>query len=163
MTKEEIQALRNEPWREELRKSMNAKERAAIERVKMPELTPEYRVTTFTEEVQQGLTKEQAVLEAKRCLDCADPSCMKGCPVGINIPTFVKYIEKGDMEAAIGTIKQTSSLPAVCGRVCPQEKQCEGNCIKLKMKQKPVAIGYLERFAADYERESGNEGSRMCS
>ena len=141
MTKEEIQALRNEPWREELRKKMSPKERAAIERVKMPELTPEYRVTTFTEEVQQGLTKEMAMCEAQRCLDCADPSCMKGCPVGINIPTFVKHIEKGEFAEAISTIKKTSSLPAVCGRVCPQEKQCEGQCIKLKMNQKPLALG----------------------
>ena len=121
MTLEEIKALRNEPWREELRKSMSAKDRGAIERVKMPELTPEYRVTTFTEEVQQGLTKEMAMCEAKRCLDCVDPSCMKGCPVGINIPTFVKHIEKGEFDEAIQTIKKTSSLPAVCGRVCPQE------------------------------------------
>ena len=152
MTLEEIKALRNEPWREELRKSMSPKDRGAIERVKMPELTPEYRVTTFTEEVQQGLSREQAVLEAKRCLDCADPSCMKGCPVGINIPTFIKNIERENFDEAIKTIKKTSSLPAVCGRVCPQEKQCEGVCIKVKMKQKPVAIGYLERFAADSER-----------
>lgn len=163
MTKEEILALRNEPWRDELRKKMSPKDRGALERVKMPELTPEYRVTTFTEEVQQGLTKEMAVAEARRCLDCADPSCMKGCPVGINIPTFVKQIENEDFEGAIATIKLTSSLPAVCGRVCPQEKQCEGNCIKLKMKQKPVAIGYLERFAADYERESGKMKAPKCA
>ena len=86
MTSEEIKALRNEPWREALRKNINAKQRSSIERVQMPELSPEYRVTTFTEEVQQGLSAEQARLEAQRCLDCADPSCMKGCPVGINIP-----------------------------------------------------------------------------
>jgi len=163
MTKEEILALRNEPWRDELRKKMSPKDRGALERVKMPELAPDYRVTTFTEEVQQGLTKEMAVAEAQRCLDCADPSCMKGCPVGINIPTFIKQIEKENFEGAIATIKKTSSLPAVCGRVCPQEKQCEGNCIKLKMKQKPVAIGYLERFAADYERESGKMKAPDCA
>ena len=163
MTKEEILALHNEPWRDELRKKMSPKDRGALERVKMPELTPDYRVKTFTEEVQQGLTKEMAVAEAQRCLDCADPSCMKGCPVGINIPTFVKQIENEDFEGAIATIKKTSSLPAVCGRVCPQEKQCEGNCIKLKMKQKPVAIGYLERFAADYERESGKMKAPECA
>ena len=163
MTLEEIKALRNEPWREELRKAIPAKERGAIERVKMPELTPEYRVTTFTEEVQQGLTEKMAVQEAQRCLDCPDPSCMKGCPVGINIPTFIKHIEKGEFLEAAKTIKQTSSLPAVCGRVCPQEKQCEGQCIKLKMKQKPVAIGYLERFAADYERTSGHMQAPECA
>lgn len=155
MTSEEIKALRNEPWREALRKNINAKQRSSIERVQMPELSPEYRVTTFTEEVQQGLSADQARLEAQRCLDCADPSCMKGCPVGINIPTFVKHIEAGEFLEAARTIKQTSSLPAVCGRVCPQEKQCEGQCIHLKMGHKAVAIGYLERFAADYERESG--------
>lgn len=163
MTKEEILALRNEPWRADLRKSMSPKERGSIDRVKMPELAPEYRITTFTEEVQQGLSSEQAILEAQRCLDCADPSCMRGCPVGINIPTFVKHIEKGEFGDAIRTIKQTSSLPAVCGRVCPQEKQCEGQCIKLKMNQKPVAIGYLERFVADYERESGNIQKPECA
>ena len=163
MTLEEIKALRSEPWREELRKAVSPKERGAIERVKMNELTPEYRVTTFTEEVNQGLTREQALLEAKRCLDCADPSCMKGCPVSINIPTFIKNIERGEFLEAAHVLKETSSLPAVCGRVCPQEKQCESQCIKLKMKQQPVAIGYLERFAADYERESGQIQAPKCA
>ena len=163
MTAEEIKSLRAEPWREALRKAMTAKERSAIGRVKMNELAPDYRITTFTEEVNQGLTAEQARLEAQRCLDCADPSCMKGCPVGINIPTFIKHIEQGDPLAAAATLKQTSSLPAVCGRVCPQEKQCEAQCIKLKMQQEPVAIGYLERFAADYERESGQMKVPACA
>lgn len=163
MTLEEIKAQRSEPWREALRKNKTAKERGRIGRVAMNELTPEYRVTTFTEEVQQGLTAEQARLEAQRCLDCADPSCMKGCPVGINIPTFVKHIEAGEFVEAARTIKKTSSLPAVCGRVCPQEKQCESQCIHLKMGHKPVAIGYLERFAADYERESGQVEVPECA
>lgn len=163
MTLEEIKAQRSEPWREALRKNKTAKERGQIERVAMNELAPEYRVTTFTEEVQQGLTAEQARLEAQRCLDCVDLSCMKGCPVGINIPTFIKHIEAGEFVEAARTIKKTSSLPAVCGRVCPQEKQCESQCIHLKMGHKPVAIGYLERFAADYERESGQAKAPVCA
>ena len=147
---------RNAPWREELRKSMKAKERTQIERCQMPELDPIYRATTRTEEVNQGLSVEQAQREAKRCLDCANPTCMQGCPVGINIPSFIKNIERGHFLDAARVLKSTSSLPAVCGRVCPQEKQCESQCIHLKMKEPAVAIGNLERFAADYERESGN-------
>lgn len=146
---------RNAQWRQELRKSMKPKERTAIERVAMPELDPAYRATTRTEEVNIGLTREMAVREAKRCLDCAKPTCVEGCPVGIDIPSFVKNIERGHILDAAKVLKHTSSLPAVCGRVCPQEKQCESRCIHLKMNEPAVAIGYLERFAADYERESG--------
>lgn len=157
MTREElIVARRSEPWREELRKSMKNKERTEIPRVKMNELDPAYRSRTRLEEVNLGLTKEQAMIEAKRCLDCANPTCMQGCPVGINIPTFIKNIERGEFLEAAKTLKETSALPAVCGRVCPQEKQCESRCMHLKMGKQAVAIGYLERFAADYERESGN-------
>ena len=146
---------RNAAWREELRKSMKAKERTAIPRVKMNELDPEYRSHSRKEEVNLGLNEEQALTEAKRCLDCANPSCMEGCPVGIHIPTFIKNIERGEFLEAARVLKQTSALPAVCGRVCPQEKQCESKCIHLKMGHEAVAIGYLERFAADYERENG--------
>ena len=146
---------RTAPWREELRKSMKAKERTAIERCPMNELDPIYRATTRTEEVNTGYTPEQAVREAHRCLDCANPTCMEGCPVAIEIPSFIKNIERGHFLDAARVLKYTSSLPAVCGRVCPQEKQCESRCIHLKMGGKPVAIGNLERFAADYERESG--------
>ena len=152
----EVLTDRNAAWREELRKSMKPKERTAIERVVMPELDPVYRATTRTEEVNIGLTKEMAMTEAKRCLDCAKPTCVEGCPVNINIPSFVKNIERGQFLAAAKVLKNTSALPAVCGRVCPQEKQCESRCIHLKMNEPAVAIGYLERFAADYERESGN-------
>ena len=146
---------RNSEWREALRKSMKAKERTQIERCEMPELAPDYRRHQLRQEVNHGLTMEQALTEAKRCLDCANPTCMEGCPVGINIPSFVKNIERGEILEAARVLKLTSALPAVCGRVCPQEKQCESRCMHLKMGHKPVAIGYLERFAADYERESG--------
>jgi glutamate synthase (NADPH/NADH) small chain len=156
MINDKIKARRSEPWRDELRKSMKAKERGEIVRVHMPELDPEYRSHSLREEVNLGLTVEQAVQEAKRCLDCANPTCMDGCPVEINIPTFIKNIERGDFLEAAKVLKETSALPAVCGRVCPQEKQCEAQCIYIqKMSKEPVAIGYLERFAADYERESG--------
>ena len=145
---------RDAAWRVALRKSMKPKERTAIERVVMPELDPTYRATTRTEEVNTGLSAEQAITEAKRCLDCAKPTCMSGCPVSINIPSFIKNIERGEFLNAARVLKSASALPAVCGRVCPQEKQCESQCIHLKMNEKPVAIGYLERFAADFERES---------
>ena len=155
-TEELIAARRAEPWREVLRKSKKNKERTDIPRVEMNELDAEYRSHTRLEEVNLGLTAEQAVQEAQRCLDCPNPTCMQGCPVSINIPTFVKNIERGEFLEAAKVLKETSALPAVCGRVCPQEKQCESKCIHLKMGKPAVAIGYLERFAADYERESGN-------
>lgn len=156
MTREEkIAAARQMEWREELRKSMKAKERTDLSRVKMNELDAEYR-SHNREEVNQGLTKEQALQEAKRCLDCVNPTCMNGCPVEISIPTFIKNIERGEFLEAAKVLKETSALPAVCGRVCPQEKQCESQCFYVQKLKKPaVAIGYLERFAADYERESG--------
>ena len=154
-------ASREEAWREELRKSMSPKERTAIARVKMPELDSAYRITC-SEEVNQGITAEMALLEAKRCLDCPNPQCVTGCPVGINIPKFIKNIERGNFEEAAATLKETSALPAVCGRVCPQEKQCESKCIHLKMKHQAVAIGYLERFASDYVRLNGLTSTPQC-
>lgn len=151
----DINEARNEQWRIDLRATMSPKERTAIERVEMPQLDPAYRITC-NEEVNQGISKEQAMREAQRCLDCNNPQCVTGCPVNINIPGFIKNIERGNFEEAAATIKQTSSLPAVCGRVCPQEKQCESKCIHLKMKHQAVAIGYLERFTADWLRTEGN-------
>lgn len=145
---------RDAGWREELRNSHTAKERTAIPRVRMTELEPSYRITC-NEEVNQGLSEEQAVTEATRCLDCPDPQCVTGCPVGINIPGFIKNIERGEFLQAATVLKETSALPAVCGRVCPQERQCESKCIYNRMKKPPVAIGYLERFAADASRLSG--------
>lgn len=142
-------ASRDSLWREELRKAMPAKERTAIPRVKMPELDPAYRITTFTEEVNQGLSAEQAVTEATRCLDCPDPTCTNGCPVSIDIPGFIKNVQRGRNDLALEVLRNTSALPAVCGRVCPQERQCESKCIYNRMGKQPVAIGYIERFAAD--------------
>lgn len=147
---------RSASYREELRKSMKANERTQIARCQMPELDPVYRATTRVEEVNKGLSIEQAMTEAKRCLDCANPTCMKGCPVSINIPSFIKNVERGEILNAARILKSTSALPAVCGRVCPQEKQCESQCIHLKMNEPAVAIGNLERFVADFERESGH-------
>ena len=126
------------------------KDRVAIPRVQMPELRPEVRVKSLHEEVNQGLTFEQAITESHRCLNCKNPTCVQGCPVNINIPGFIKTLETGDILGAAAVIKESSSLPAVCGRVCPQEKQCESQCIHLKMGHPAVAIGYLERFCADY-------------
>ncbi|MBN2893909.1 MAG: NADPH-dependent glutamate synthase [Bacteroidales bacterium] len=146
---------RAQQWRDELRKSMKAKDRTSLERVEMEEQEALVRNTNFTE-VNLGLIENLAVNEAKRCLDCADPTCIDGCPVNINIPKFVKKIEAQDFLGAAAVLKETNSLPAVCGRVCPQEKQCENSCFyTVKLKKTPVAIGYLERFAADYERNSG--------
>jgi len=144
---------RDEQWRVDLRASKTPQERTSIARVIMPQLDPQERIKC-NDEVNQGITAEQAVVEASRCLDCANPQCVTGCPVGINIPQFIKHIECGQFGQAAATLKQTSSLPAVCGRVCPQEKQCEARCIHNKLKHPPVAIGYLERFAADWQRDN---------
>lgn len=129
--------------------NLTPKERTAIPRVEMPELDPEFRISSLTLEVNQGLSREQAVLEASRCLNCPNPQCVTGCPVSINIPGFIKQIEQQNFNEALSVLRRTSALPAVCGRVCPQEKQCESKCIYNRMGKQPVAIGYLERFAAD--------------
>jgi glutamate synthase (NADPH/NADH) small chain len=115
----------------------------------MNELEPQDRIQSLDAEVNQGLTFEQAIIEAHRCLNCKNPTCVEGCPVNINIPGFIKQLELGNVLGAAQIISESSTLPAVCGRVCPQEKQCESKCIHLKMGKEAVAIGYLERFVAD--------------
>ncbi|MCF0218168.1 MAG: NADPH-dependent glutamate synthase [Muribaculaceae bacterium] len=142
-------APRSAQWREDLRKAMSARDRMALPRVKMHELEPEERLAHPRAEVNTGLTAEQAVSEATRCLDCPEPTCVTGCPVQIDIPGFIKNIQRGEVDEAARVLHHTSALPAVCGRVCPQEKQCESRCIYLKTKKDPIAIGYLERYAAD--------------
>ena len=155
---------RDAAWRVELRDAMSARERTAIPRAEMPELSPAYRITC-NEEVQQGLSREQAMREATRCLDCPEPGCVQGCPVNINIPAFIKNIQRGAVGDAARVLKLTSALPAVCGRVCPQERQCESRCIYHKMKKQPVAIGWLERFAADHGGHDGDarDGADPCA
>ncbi|MGB4017294.1 FAD-dependent oxidoreductase, partial [Petrimonas mucosa] len=155
-TQEYLQAERAQSWREELRRTLKNRDRISLVRVKMPEVDPVVRSRTY-DEVNLGLTPEQAKSEAQRCLDCVNPTCITGCPVEINIPKFIKNIERGEVLEAAKTLKETSALPAVCGRVCPQERQCESKCFYTqKLGKEPVAIGYLERFAADFERETGN-------
>ena len=119
----------------------------------MPSQEPNVRNKNF-KEVALGYTEEMAVNEAKRCLQCKNHPCRSGCPVEIDIPGFIKHVAEGDFEAAYNVIAQSSALPAVCGRVCPQESQCEGSCI-LGVKGEPVAIGKLERFVADYSATTG--------
>lgn len=148
----ELNDGRDAQWRAELRAAIKPKERGAVERVTMAMLDPQERIRC-NDEVNRGLTDEQAHSEATRCLDCANPQCVTGCPVAIDIPGFIKRVEAGDIAAAAATIKRTSALPAVCGRVCPQEKQCESKCIHNRMGNKPVAIGYLERYVADWQRK----------
>jgi len=145
----------NEEWRKELRKSIPVKERMKKKRQKMPERDPEKRSRHF-KEVNQGLNEKKAVLEAQRCLDCANPKCVLGCPVGIDIPSFVKLIEVGKFSESARKLKETNSLPSICGRVCPQESQCEAVCTLFKATGVSVAIGNLERFAADFERQQGD-------
>lgn len=152
--KEKLKAEYNKEWRKELRSAIPVKERMKISRQKMPERNPEERNTDFYE-VNQGLDEKTARLEAQRCLDCANPQCVLGCPVGIDIPSFVKNIERGDFGASIRSLKSANSLPAICGRVCPQETQCEAVCTVKKATGVSVAIGNLERFIADYEQTKG--------
>lgn len=151
-----LKSDRDQEWRIALRSKMKNKERIEISRVKMPETDARVRILYQDREVNMGLDLAGARQEASRCMDCVNPTCIEGCPVSIDIPRFIKYIEKGDILEAARTLKETSALPAVCGRVCPQEKQCEATCFyTVKLKKEPVAIGHLERFAADYEREIG--------
>lgn len=152
---EYLKKEREKEWRVELRGKIKAKDRTSLERLDMPEEDPNVRNKSYIE-VNKGLSIEQAIHEAKRCIDCAKPTCIEGCPVGINIPKFIKKIEAGKFLESAKVLKETNALPAVCGRVCPQEVQCEQSCFYTqKLGKPPVAIGNLERFAADYEINSG--------
>lgn len=136
---------------------MNARERMKIPPVDMPEQDPKVRVKNL-DEVPLGYTPEMAMLEASRCIQCKTPFCIEGCPVGIDIPGFIKLIEEGDFRGAVRKMKERNLLPAVCGRVCPQEEQCQLFCTIGKVRKDPcesVMIGKLERFIADWEREQG--------
>ncbi len=154
-SKEYLKTERAVEWRVDLRKQLKTKDRTKLVRTEMHTESPVERSVSYVE-VNKGLTQAQAIEEAKRCIDCPDPTCITGCPVEINIPKFIKNIERGDFLQAASVLKETSTLPAVCGRVCPQEKQCEANCFyTIKLNQPAVAIGHLERFAADFEHQSG--------
>jgi glutamate synthase (NADPH/NADH) small chain len=153
--KARLRAEFEKEWRKELRKALPSKERMKAVRKKMPERPADVRNRDF-KEVNLGLTPEMAREEARRCLDCANPLCVTGCPVSIDIPSFVKLIEAGRFIEAAWKLKETNSLPAICGRVCPQESQCEAACTMKKATGVAVAIGNLERFASDFERGSGS-------
>jgi len=122
-------------------------------KVPVREQPPQQRAANF-EEVCYGYNQDEAMEEAARCLNCKNPKCVQGCPVGINIPKFISELKDGDVKAAYSTISESSALPAVCGRVCPQESQCEGVCVR-GIRGDPVSIGKLERFVADWARENG--------
>ena len=126
-----------------------------LTRVPVREQEPEVRAANF-EEVCLGYNEEEAVAEAKRCLNCKNAQCMKGCPVSINIPAFIAQVKEGNFEEAYHIISESSALPAVCGRVCPQESQCEGKCIR-GIKGEPVGIGRMERFVADWHMANAKE------
>jgi len=132
---------------------MDMKDRLKIPRQPMPEQDPKVRARNF-DEVPLGFTPETAKIEALRCITCKKPACVQGCPVEVDIPGFISLVMEGDFVGAAKKIKTTNALPAVCGRVCPQEVQCEVLCVRGK-KDEPVAIGRLERFVADYERGTG--------
>ncbi|MEN8163828.1 MAG: NADPH-dependent glutamate synthase [Acidobacteriota bacterium] len=136
-------------------RELTKKERMELPRQSMPTQDPLDRIKNF-DEVALGLTAEMAITEADRCLECKKPRCVDGCPVGIDIPAFIHEMQEGDFEKALAIIKKANTLPAICGRVCPQEDQCEQVCV-VGNKYKPVAIGRLERFVADWEVAQGGE------
>ena len=146
---ERLRQEREKDWRKALRREISVQTRLTTPRHKMPEQPVEARVGNFLE-VNLGYTLELARAEARRCLDCGQPGCVAGCPVAIDIPTFIKYIEAGELDRALEKIHETNGLPAICGRVCPQEVQCEKACNLVQAGKEPVAIGHLERFVADY-------------
>jgi NADPH-dependent glutamate synthase beta chain and related oxidoreductases len=131
-----------------MKNTLSPKERMAIERVRMPEQDPQQRNTNF-DEVNLGLTEEQAIREAQRCLLCKNRPCVAGCPVRVRIPEFIAALAEGNLPEAARILLADNTLPAVCGRVCPQETQCEAVCVR-GAKGAPVAVGYLERYVADW-------------
>ena len=156
LTHEQLSAEAKNLWNELKDKEIAMKDRGKIPLQEMPALDPHKRASLM-DEVAMGYTDEQARIEAERCLNCKNRPCVKGCPVGVPIPEFIAQIQKGDYKKAVDTIKTTNLLPAICGRVCPQEKQCQAFCTigkMLKAPEKAVAIGRLERFVADWEREN---------
>ena len=155
-TIEELNAIAREELAKIKGKELGNKERMAIPQQEMPSRNPKERARQMAE-VALGYTEEQAVVEANRCLQCKNKPCISGCPVNVQIPEFIAEIAKGEFKKAVDIIKQTSLLPAICGRVCPQEKQCQGQCTVgkvYKSGEKAVSIGRLERFVADWEREN---------
>ena len=158
----EILAEFEKGWRKELRRAVPVKDRMKIGRRTMPERAAGERNKDFAE-VNLGLGPEEAMLEARRCLDCAKPACVTGCPVRIDIPSFVKLVERGEFAAAAAKVREANSLPAVCGRVCPQETQCEEVCHLRKATGVAVAIGNLERFVSDFERLEGSSVFPACA
>jgi glutamate synthase (NADPH/NADH) small chain len=155
LNEEYYKAERKTEWRDKLRKEIKAKERTNLDRIRMPESEPDVRNKSNIE-VNKGITLEMAIKESHRCLDCVVPTCIVGCPVGTNIPKFIKFLEAGDVLGAAEVLKENNSLPAICGRVCPQEIQCEAQCFYVKkLSKEGAAVGYLERFVADYAREHG--------
>ncbi|MDE6233979.1 MAG: NADPH-dependent glutamate synthase, partial [Lachnospiraceae bacterium] len=132
-----------------------------LKKVPVREQDPKVRATNF-EEVCLGYNEEEAKAEAERCLKCKNPQCVKGCPVSINIPGFIEEVQNGNVEEAYKVIGQSSALPAICGRVCPQESQCEGKCIR-GIKGEPISIGKLERFVADWSRENNIEPEKSAA
>jgi glutamate synthase (NADPH/NADH) small chain len=147
---------RKAEWRDKLRKEIKSKDRTNIPKIHMIEEDPLVRNKSNIE-VNKGLTLELAMQESHRCLDCVSPTCIIGCPVGTNIPKFIKYLESGDILGAAKVLKENNSLPAICGRVCPQEIQCEAQCFYVKkLSGEGAAIGHLERFVADYDRENSD-------
>ncbi|MGD8793217.1 MAG: NAD(P)-binding protein, partial [Anaerolineae bacterium] len=130
-------------------KDLPKHERMKLPRQAMPAQDPKVRATNF-DEVALGYPQETALREALRCLQCRRPKCVEGCPVGVDIPTFIEHLKEGDMPAAVRALKGDNNLPAICGRVCPQETQCEALCVVGK-KWEPVAIGRLERYVADWD------------
>lgn len=140
---------------------LSIKERMKIPRTVMPEQKPEVRITNFGE-VPLGFSEDDAVIEAQRCIECKKPQCVAGCPVGIDIPGFLRHIAERDFDGAVKKIRETNFLPAICGRVCPQDQQCELVCV-VGRKGKPVSIGYLERFVSDYERRNGLRKKAECA